>query len=340
MELVYLSKDSNVEKLSSKQRLLRLQELLKKYTDEDHELTLEEILDKFYQEYKVQTGKKAIRDDLKELEDSLLFDVTVNQTKEGVEKYYSHQGRLFEIHELRLLIDAVSAAKFISNDDTENLVNKIKKLSSDHQANQLENRIILPENTKSENHQIKYSIHQLHTAILDSHIIYFQYGSYDINKKFQLRRNGDFYSIKPYALVWHNDYYYLIGEYIPKEEIRHYRVDRMRNVSSSGEPFLPDPHFNATKYTEKLFHMFSGEEYLVEIEFDASLINVVIDRFGRGVNIRPAGDNSFRISTQAIISDGLVGWLLTWGSDAKVLTPPSLVERMKIEAEKLFNKYH
>jgi predicted DNA-binding transcriptional regulator YafY len=331
---------SKEPKISSKQRLLRLQDLLMKYTDEETELTLEGILDKFYQEYKVHAGKKAIRDDLKELEDSLLFDVTVNQAKEGVEKYYSHQGRLFEIHELRLLIDAVSAAKFISNEDTENLVNKIRKLTSENQAKQLTNRIILPENTKNENQQIKYSIHELHTAILTSHIIQFQYGKYDLNKKFQLSRNGNYYPVKPYALVWHNDYYYLIGEFIPNEEIRHYRVDRMRNVSSTNETFHPDPDFNVPKYTEKLFHMYSGEEYLVEIEFDANLINVVIDRFGRGVNIRQVGEDSFRISTQAIISDGLVKWLLTWGSEAKVLTPPSLVDRMREEAEKLYIKYH
>ncbi len=313
--------------------------MLTKYTDEANELTLEGILDQFYQEYKVSPGKKAIRDDLMELEKSLLFDVTVNQAKEGVEKYYSHQGRLFEIHELRLLIDAVSSAKFISNEETENLVNKIKQLTSVKQAKQLENAIILPENSKSENQQIKYSIHQLHTAILNSRIIQFQYGSYDIDKQFVLRKNGDYYSVKPYALVWHNDYYYLIGEYIPKEEIRHYRIDRMQNVTSIEESFLPNPEFNSAKYTEKLFHMFSGEEHLVEVEFDSSLINVVIDRFGRGVNIRKVGENSFRISTQAIISDGLVGWLMTWGSDAKVLTPPILVERMKEEAEKLYKRY-
>nr|WP_295974234.1 hypothetical protein [uncultured Bacillus sp.] len=88
-----MSIDPSVVKLSSKQRLLRLQELLTKYTDEEHELTLEEILDNFYKEYEVYPGKKAIHDDLMELEKSLLFDVTVNQAKEGVEKYYSHQGR-------------------------------------------------------------------------------------------------------------------------------------------------------------------------------------------------------------------------------------------------------
>lgn len=328
------------QKITVKERLLRLQELLKKYTDEDNEITLKQIIDKFEDEYNVSIGIKAIRDDLKELEDSKLFDVTVNQEKDGVEKYYSHQNRLFEIYELRLLIDAVSAAKFISNGETENLIKKIEKLTSDHQAKQLENRILISESVKSEDKKIKYTIHELHTAISNSKIIEFKYGKYDLNKKFQFNRNGEIYRVKPYALIWNNDYYYLIGEYLPKAEIRHYRVDRMREVGFCQEIFIRDPGFNITKYTEMLFHMYSGEESMIEIEFDAHLINVVIDRFGRDVAIRPMGENAFRISTQAIISDGLVRWLLTWGSDVRVLTPSSLVARMIEESEKLYKKYH
>lgn len=331
--------DTINSKLSSKQRLIKLQELLRKHTDEDNQLKLDEILDLFYEEYKIHAGKKAIRDDLKALEESGIFDVMVNQEKDGVEKYYSHQQRVFEIHELRLLIDAVSSAKFISTKETEDLVDKIKQLTSIHQAKQLGNRMILSESSKNENTKIKYSIHTLHTAILSSQYIQFKYGRYNLQKKFKLSNNGDFYQLKPYALVWHNNFYYLIGEYLPTEEIRHYRVDRMRDVAALDETFVRDPGFDVSKYTEKLFHMYSGEEALVEVEFNADLINVVIDRFGRGVNIRPIGEEKFRISTQAILSDGLVRWLMTWGSDAKVLTPPSLVERIKEEAEKFYRVY-
>lgn len=331
--------DANISKLSSKQRLIKLQELLRKHTDEENQLKLDEILDLFYEEYKIHAGKKAIRDDLKELEESDLFDVTVNQEKDGVEKFYSHQQRLFEIHELRLLIDAVSSAKFISTKETEDLVDKIKQLTSVHQAKQLGNRIILPENSKNENTKIKYTIHMLHAAILSNYYIQFKYGRYNLQKEFKLSHDGDFYQLKPYALVWHNNFYYLIGEYLPTEEIRHYRVDRMRDVFALDETFVPDTGFDISKYTEKLFHMYSGEEALVEVEFNAYMINVVIDRFGRGVNIRPVGEDKFRISTQAIISDGLVRWLMTWGSDAKVLTPQSLVERIKDEVEKFYRVY-
>ncbi|MDQ0253421.1 putative DNA-binding transcriptional regulator YafY [Evansella vedderi] len=328
------------KKLNNKQRLLRVQDLLKKYTDEDTELSLEELLDKFYEENGVHIGRKALRDDLRELEESRLFDVTENQEKEGVEKYYSHQHRLFEIHELRLLVDAVSSAKFITKKETEKLVTKIQALTSKNLAKQLENRIILSDSAKTENDKVKHIIHELHTAIQKQQEITFQYGKYNLAKQFVLNRDGAFYNVKPYALVWNNDFYYLIGEYIPRKEIRHYRVDRMRNISSTEGTFLPDPNFDTTKYTQKLFHMYAGEESILEIEFAADLINVVIDRFGREASIRPTEEGTFRLSTTAVISDGLVRWLLTWGCDAKVLTPPFLVERMKEESEKLYNRYH
>lgn len=326
-------------KLNAKQRLLKLQDILKRYTDEENELSLNQIVDMFSQETNRVVGKKAILDDLKELEKSLLFDVTVNHEKEGVEKFYSHQQRLFEVHELRLLIDAVSSAKFISTAETEQLINKIKKLTSEKQATLLKNTILFSENVKNENQQNNYSIHELHTAISNFRMITFQYGKYNLSKKFEFNRNGEFYFVKPYALVWSNDFYYLIGEFSPTGEIRHYRVDRMRIVSSTSEFFVPNPDFNVTKYTEKLYFMYSGEESLIEIEFDNHLINVVIDRFGRGIHIRPVNENSFRVSTQAIISDGLVRWLLTWGSDARVITPSPLIERMRTEAEKLYQAY-
>ncbi|MEB1808457.1 MAG: WYL domain-containing protein [Bacillaceae bacterium] len=327
------------EKQSTKQRLLIIRDLLKKYTDEQNELTIRELVDLYYENTEQTVGHKAIRDDLKELAESGLFDVIENHEKNGVEKYYSHQTRLFEIHELRLLIDAVSSAKFITQTETENLVNKLKKLTSYHLAKQLENRILLPAGTKTENKSVRNAINSLHEAIWKQQTIQFQYGKYTLQKDFQLNRNGDYYLVKPYALVWNNEFYYLIGEFVPEGDIRHYRIDRMRNVEVTENTFILDPTFNINHYTQTLFHMYSGEERSIEIEFVDQLLNVVIDRFGLNVNIRPHTEGTFRITTNAVISDGLVRWLLTWGSDAKVLTPPSLVDRMKTEAEKLYKQY-
>jgi predicted DNA-binding transcriptional regulator YafY len=325
-------------RLTNKQRLLKVQDILKKHTDEQNQLTVRQIIDYIETDEGVSTS--AVRDDLKKLADSRIFDVIENQETNGLEKYYSHQARLFEIHELRMLVDAVTSAKFITNSDTENLVNKLKKLTSFHLASQLENQILLAEGTKTENNSVKYTINTLHEAIWSRNLILFQYGRYDLSKEFQLSRNGETYLVKPYALVWNNDYYYLIAEYVPKGDVRHYRVDRMRDVSSVDQTFEPDPDFDVTRYTHKLFHMYSGEERSIELEFDNQLINVVLDRFGLNVNVRPHSEQTFRISTNVIISEGLIRWLLTWGSDAKVLNPPSLINRMKEEAEKLYNSYH
>lgn len=334
-------KDEEKDKpISNRRRLLYLMEVLKKYTDGDHQYTIQEIIDLFYQETGINASRNGIREDLREFQMSNIFKVGSFQKSNGLERYYSYQDRLFEFHELRLLVDAISSAKFITTQDTEDLIAKIKKLTSIHQSKQLDNRLLLPDSAKTNNRFVKYTINDLHNAIMSKKIIEFKYGRYDVQKKFQLSNHGNYYKVKPYALVWNNDFYYLIGEFVPQGDIRHYRIDRIQNVRETGELFLPSPDFDVTKYISKLFHMYSGEEKSIEIEFDNHLINVVIDRFGINADIRPLDNNKFRLITKAVISEGLIRWLLTWGKDAKVLYPESLVEQIKSEAEKLYHLYH
>lgn len=324
-------------KLSTKQRLLKVREILEKYSDEEHQLTSRQILDYLDTEETVNTT--TIKNDIKELIQSGLFDVEEFQEKNGVEKKYSYEDRLFGIHELRVLADALSSARFITNSETDKLIEKLKKLTSVHLAQQLENRIILAEGAKTENPGVKYAIHTLHSAIWEKKVIQFQYGRYNLDKEFVLSKDGGFYYVKPYALVWDDEFYYLIGEYELNKEIRHYRVDRMREVTTLDQTFLPDSGFDVSKYRNRLFNMWSGEVRNIEIEFDNDLINVVIDHFGVNIRITRHTEHTFRISIDAVLSDGLVYWLLSRGGKAKVLHPPSLVERMKEEAEKLWKQY-
>ncbi|MFC0562226.1 helix-turn-helix transcriptional regulator [Halalkalibacter alkalisediminis] len=268
------------------------------------------------------------------------FAVIPYQEANGLPFYYSYQNRPFEVHELRLMIDAISSAKFIPKADIDKIIERLKKLTSIYLAKQLENRILLADHSKSENNYVKYIISDLHDAISTKSIVEFYYGRYNMDKQFVLSHQGNVYRVKPNALVWNHDYYYLIGEYIAKKEIRHYRIDRIyKNITKTHETFLPDSNFNITQYTEKLFHMYAGEETEIEMEFSASLINVVIDRFGRKADIRPMDDSTFKLFTKGIISEGLVRWTLTWGSDVKVLYPPRLVQMLKVEAEKLYKNY-
>ncbi|MFD3448971.1 helix-turn-helix transcriptional regulator [Microbacteriaceae bacterium 4G12] len=326
-----------MEKSTNKTRLLALMELLKKHTDEENELTLENLIELFYENYKEEIGKTALLNDIKTLERSKLFDITINQEKNGLPKFYSHQFRLFEIHELRLLMDAVVSAKFITKEQTYLLLNKIKKLTSVHQAIKLENQVQVNSDLKSQNSNIKFHIHNIHLAIANCLEIKFKYGRYDIKKEFQLSNKGNYYTIQPYGLVWNNDYYYLIGK--NEEKLLHYRLDRITELIITENEFKKDSSFDLNTYTKQLFLMYSGKEEWVEIYFDNHLINVIIDKFGPKVSIKPIDEHTFSLKTKAAISKGFIRWILTWGSDAKVIEPAFLVEQVKDEIRKVHNQY-
>ncbi|QOY36795.1 WYL domain-containing protein [Anaerobacillus isosaccharinicus] len=328
-------------KLSSKERVLILKELLERYTDEENELTIKEIINILNNQFNKVYGfnQKAVKEDLNTFENSQVIDLIVNQDKNGLPKYYSYQNRLFEIQELRLLIDAVVSARFITKVEKENIIIKIKKLTSEHLASKLENQVFIQDNAHSESSKVKYTIYNLHNAINDQKIIQFQYGRYNVDKEFILSRNKQFYYLHPYCLIWNNDYYYLIGWYPEEKELRHYRVDRMVNVKVTDKKFKKENSFDPSKYTKQLFNMYGGEEKWIEIKFKNNLINVIIDRFGKEVPITREGDNDFILKTKAVISDGLVQWLLTCGANAFVLGPTELKKRMMEESQNLYNLY-
>jgi predicted DNA-binding transcriptional regulator YafY len=326
-------------RIDNKERLLKLMSILREETDEDHELNMDEIILNFKQTYgsELKLNKNSLKDDLHHLIRQG-FDVTINQEKDGLPKYYSHQYRLFELYELRMLIDAVVAAKFITKKETRQLIGKIKKLTSHHQGKKLHNEIQIDSSIKSESPFNRRMIHDIHEAIAERRMITFQYGRYDVHKQFNLSHKGRLYKVKPYALAWANDFYYLIAHYFEADEIRHYRVDRLRHVDALSETFPYEP-FDVSKYVQSTFHMFAGDEEWIKIKLHNNLINVMIDKFGKNVNIQREGENHFILSTKARVSTGLINWIFTFGSQAKVISPPSLVETVKTEVNKLHSLY-
>ncbi|WP_044336584.1 helix-turn-helix transcriptional regulator [Rossellomorea aquimaris] len=327
-------------RVDNKERVLRLMSILSEETDEDHELSLDDIILRFKQMFgpDVKLNKNSLKDDLEHLIRNN-FDVTINQEKEGLPKYYSHQYRLFELYELRMLIDAVVSAKFISKKETRQLTGKIKRLTSIHQGKKLHNEIQIDSSIKSESPYIRLAIHDIHEAIAERRMITFQYGRYDVTKQFNLSHEGKLYKVKPHALAWANDFYYLIAYYFEADEIRHYRVDRLRNVEPLSETFPYEP-FDVSKYVQSTFHMFAGDEEWIKVSFQNHLINVVIDKFGKDVNIQRDGENHFILTTKARVSSGLVNWILNFGSQARVISPPTLVDTVKTEVTKLYSLYH
>lgn len=325
-------------KASTKRRLLTLQRIFQEYTDDQNGLSIYEIKDKLKEFLGTDCTitQKALTEDIKELHDSG-FVIEVETDRFG-KKFYSHCHRGFNIYELRMMMDAVCSARFISEKESAQLIDKIKGLTSKQMAERLQNQIFLDDRVKAHNEQVKYHIDLIHTAIAERKTITFQYGRYNLEKDFVLSHNGEIYHLEPYALIWNQDYYYLIGKYNGKE-VRHYRLDRIKHICLQDQSF-ENPDFKVASYLKKTFKMYAGEETEIEMLFRNSLVNVVLDYFGTEIELQKYDSDWFEVHFTAANSDGLIRWILTWGQDVKVLSPQAIVERIKKETHCMRELYN
>jgi len=321
-------------KQSNNYRLLQLKELLFHETDEEHELNIYEIEEKLVQILGVESiDHRTIKKDLATLQE-MDFDIVRNRRKFG-KYFYSHQAKLFETYQIRLLVDAILSARFITPKEKDVLIDKLKELTSVHIRKTLPEPILFSQTVNLDYELIKLNIDRLHHAITSNRVVSYQYGDFNVEKKFEYRRNGNLYYVEPYALIWQNDLYYLIGKFQETNEIRHYRLDRIRNIEILEATFKKEKDFELQPYVDNTFHMYSGEELRMEIRFHNRLINAIYDRFGMEVDVRADGEEYFILKTKAKFSDGLLSWILKWGHQAQVIAPKILVDRVKEEAKKM-----
>ncbi|GEN32173.1 putative DNA-binding transcriptional regulator YafY [Cerasibacillus quisquiliarum] len=313
-------------KTGNSYRLLKLKDILFSETDKNHELTIKEINERLQAVMDENFDVRTIKRDMEVLE-NMGFEIIQNKGKYG-KLYYSHQSRLFETYQLRLLNDAILSARFITSKEKKRLIEKIKKLTSRHIAKTLPSPLLFSPSSNIDYELVKINIDLVHRAIHNKHVITYQYGKYNVNKEFTYNRNGDRYEVEPYALIWQNDYYYLIGRFIKEDEIRHYRLDRIRNIELSEKRFRKRD-FDLGSYVNQSFHMFAGKDTWLKVQFKNDLINAILDRFGHDARIRPIDDEHFMLTTKVKLSDGLISWLLAWGDQAKVLSPDHVIEALK-----------
>lgn len=251
------------------------------------------------------------------------FDIIENRREHG-KIYYIQQAKFFETYQICLLIDAIISARFFTNTEKARLIDNLKQLTSVYIGETLPEPMLFRETPKVDFVQMRFNIDKVHEAIVKERLLSYQYGSYNVDKAFELRREGERYEVIPYALIWKNDQYYLIG-YQSTKETRHYRLDRMRDVEVSEEGFKQEK-VNMEKYINQLFHMFSGENTRVKFRISNDLINSMIDRFGINIEIEKAGEAHFILKKEVKVSDGLKSWILRRGSKLTVLEPQSLAE--------------
>lgn len=306
-------------------------------TDENHSLSTNDLIIAL-KHYDVEAERKSIYTDIECLQD---FGIDIICEKARSNQYYIGS-RDFELAELKLLVDSVQASKFITHKKSNELIKKIEKLTSLHEAKELHRHVIVNDRVKTMNESIYYNVDAIHHAIQHNRMVQFKYFDYTVDKRLKFRRNGEVYCVSPYALTWADENYYLIAYHGRYQNISHFRVDRMSeiNVSDDSRPIISEfEDFNVADYSKRVFSMFSGESEKVDIEFHNSLINVVIDRFGMDVLIHSKTDERFRVTVEVATTDAFFGWLLMFGEKAQIISPANLVSSMEAYLKNVLKMY-
>lgn len=323
---------------NQKLKLLYIAQLFTNKTDEEHGLTTKDIIE-YLAELNISVNRKTIYKDIEELNH---FGMDIRPYKDGRSTYYNLVSRDFELPELKLLVDSVQSSKFITQKKSLELIKKLEGLVSIYEAKQLNRQVFLADRVKTMNECIYYSVDIIHDAINRDCQIEFQYTKWNIEKKLELCHDGKLYCISPWALVWDDEYYYLLG-YDPNSDIiKHYRVDKMKNLSISDKKREGKEIFEKTtipKYSKSLFSMFGGELETVELLCKNDKIGTIIDRFGKDIPVTITDNEHFTTQVNVSISPHFIGWIIALGSDVKIIGPESVVDQMKEKVSSLVDQY-
>ncbi|MBR2123052.1 MAG: WYL domain-containing protein [Lachnospiraceae bacterium] len=325
-----------------KLKLLYLAKIFEEETDDEHRLTLPQIA-QMLAACGVNADRKTLYQDFEELRS---FGMDIISEREGRDTYYWLGVRDFELSELKLLVDSVQSAKFITDGKSRELIGKLEKLASRHQAGMLQRQVMIAGRIKTMNESIYYNVDKLHTAIGGDVRIRFQYFQWNVKKEMQLRRDGAWYEVSPWGLLMDDENYYLVGYDAgtagSEGTIKHYRVDKMLHITVTDLPRQGRGEFESfdmPRYTKTLFSMFGGEETKVTLEAEDSMAGILIDRFGKDLIIVKTDEDHFRTSVSVAVSSQFFGWILALEGKVRIAGPAHVARQMKKEAEKIAAQY-
>lgn len=313
---------------NQKLKLLYMIKIFMEHTDEEHGITTPELIAKLA-EYNINAERKSIYTDILELQN---FGYEIESEKRGKYTYYYLLNRDFELAELKLLVDSVQSAKFITVRKSNELIKKLEALVSKHQAKQLHRQVYISGRVKTMNESIYYNVDDIHNAIGNGVKIKFKYFNWNLKKEMELRHGGKEYEVSPWSLIWDDENYYMVAYDSESDKIKHYRVDKMLKIkvtNNKREGKEKFQEFNMSEYNKKHFGMFDGKEQHVGLEVSNYLVGVMIDRFGKDIMIMKKDEEKFTTYVDVAVSKQFLGWILGLGSDIKIISPNSVIDEMK-----------
>ena len=309
-----------------KEKLIRILELLMKNTDDEHGISVAELIS-MLSDMGISAERKSIYDDFLTLSD---IGFTVEKLPTRPVTYYLAD-RMFELAELKMLVDAVESSKFITAGKSRDIISKLEIFAGQHRSRELARQVYVEDRVKTMSSASIYNIDAIHSAINGNKRISFKYFEYTADKKRVFRHRGERYETSPVALIWSEENYYLVA-YDERDGARkNFRVDKMTDIALLDLPRSENAaseRFNPANYARKIFGMYGGGEELVTLECRESLTGVIIDRFGTEPTFTKT-DFGFKVSLRVMVSPTFFAWVLGFGKDMRILSPSSVVEEIK-----------
>lgn len=320
-----------------KQKLLYIAKYLMDHTDENHAVSTPKLIE-YLNSQGIKAERKSIYNDIDTLKDFGMDIIRSEEHRGG----YILASREFELAEVKLLIDLVQSSKFITEKKSRELIRKLESQVSQYDAKAMQRQVQVIGRSKTINETIYYNVDMIHAAISQNVRIRFHYFEWDSSKKMKLRREGAFYEVSPWKLTWDDENYYLMAFDEEAGVIKHYRVDKMLDMTLTQMERLGKAVFekiDMASYAKKTFSMFAGEEKTIRLLCHNSLIGVIVDEFGTEAAIRKEDEEYVMARMDVAVSPQFFGWLAGLGERVEIVAPADVREKYKVYLENIISRY-
>lgn len=322
--------------IEKKMRMLWILRFLEEETDEDHGLT-EKQLEERLAEQGIASERRLIYDDLHALDE---FGYRIGKLGRPTRYYLAE--RIFTLPELKLLVDATQSSRFLTVEKSGELIGKLEKLCSAFQARELSRSVHVQNRIKAMNESIYTNVDIITMGINRKRQISFRYFHWNAEKHRVYGHGGGIYTVSPFSLTWADDNYYMIAWDDVKGHLRHYRVDRMREIELTKLPQKGQDEFGRADmalYTNRHFGMWNGETCAVRLEFEDRIAEVIIDRFGTGPTFFKASDHTHEVTVNVVPSPQFYGWVVGLGDTIAIRSPKWVIDDFRDHVRTLLDKY-
>ena len=310
---------------NQKLKIFYILDYLEAYSNEKNPVRASDLISMLDRQWGIRCDRKTVYSDIAALQQYGVDIVSLPGKNGG----YYIASRNFELPELKLLIDAVQSSRYLTEKKSRELIEKLCSQCNEQDAKLMRRTVLVSGRVKSMNETIYYNVDAIQEAIAQNKQISFRYFDWDFGGKRKYRDKE--YLASPYGLCQDHENCYLLA-FSNRYGITSYRVDRMTDIQLTEEARIPCPELTGKAlhdHANRLFQMYSGDALDVKMRFHRSLLNVVIDRFGKDTMLIPDGEDYFNFTVKVAISPMFLSWVIGFGAKAKILYPQSVVDACK-----------